>query len=113
MNNSNNNIFGDSNNTSLPQNGNSTGTSLSPQPSHLVNSANSSTVNTNYGVETNSAVNPSQINQSTSSMQSQTKSSRPCITSSIFSGVNLIFKTSTLSSGFISSSLSAKTCALD
>ena len=72
MNNSNNNIFGDSNNTSLPQNGNSTGTSLSPQPSHLVNSANSSTVNTNYGVETNSAVNPSQINQSTSSMQSQT-----------------------------------------
>ena len=71
MNNSNNNIFGDSNNTSLPQNGNSTGASLSPQSSNLVNSANSSNMNTNNVFDSSLIVNPTQLNQGTSSVQPQ------------------------------------------
>ena len=71
MNNSNNNIFGDSNNTSLPQNGNSIGASLSPQSSNLVNSANSSNMNTNNVLDSSLIINPTQLNQNTPSMQSQ------------------------------------------
>ena len=71
MNNSNNNIFGDSNNTSLPQNGNSIRASLSPQSSNLVNSANSSNMNTNNVLDSSQIINPTQLNQNTPSMQSQ------------------------------------------
>ena len=71
MNDSNNNIFGDSNNTSLPQNGNSTGVNLSSQSSHSVDSVNSSTVNTNSILDFNLITNPSQLNQNTSPVQSQ------------------------------------------
>lgn len=71
MNDSNNNIFGDSNNTSLPQNGNSTGVNLSSQSSHSVDSVNSSTVNTNSILDFNLITNPSQQNQNTPSVQSQ------------------------------------------
>ncbi len=71
MNDSNNNIFGDSNNTSLPQNGNSIGGNLSPQSSHSVDSVNSSPVNTNSILDFNLMTNPSQLNQNTPSIQSQ------------------------------------------
>ena len=71
MNNSNNNIFGDSNNTSLPQNGNSIGASLSPQSSNLVNSANSSNMNTNNVLDSSLIINPTQLNQNTPSVQPQ------------------------------------------
>ena len=71
MNDSNNNIFGDSNNTSLPQNGNSTGVNLSSQSSHSVNSVNSPTVNTNSVLDSSLIINPTQLNQNTPSVQPQ------------------------------------------
>ena len=71
MNDSNNNIFGDSNNTSLPQNGNSTEVNLSSQSSHSVNSANLSTVNNNSVLDSNLIINPLQLNQNIPSVQPQ------------------------------------------
>lgn len=71
MNDSNNNIFGDSNVTPSSQNSNPTGINPTPQPSNSIHSANTSTMNTNNVFGTNPTTNTSQINQNPTPIQPQ------------------------------------------